>query len=535
MRNPQDICTLTLVAFAVAAGRASISVADHAVFESLDIIGTDVEAPYPKLSSDGLLVATTTNPDFLVTQTAVNDLILWSSCTGALQFTDAFPAGTVILRIDVDISADGKWIVGTVFDGAVKAAFRMSSAGHVDMLGAPIGWAGSEVFGVSADGNTIGCVTASGICRWTSENGFDVASVNGVPITGKPTGLSADGSTIVGEHSGGAFRWNSDGTYDSLGSGVVHAADVSADGSVVVGTTRNHSVIGDAGFRWTAETGLVKLENGVENWKPRPMAVSADGSMIVGEAEGSNWGFIWDAAHGTRLLSEVIATDYGLADEVASWQWLRPMDISANGNVIVGYGNNSHGRLAAWRIIVDPAQLADQPDSDNDGACDLADVCNGNDASGDTDGDGICDDIDEVDNRSDTSFNPDGSVDDGAIDCPEDISVTATTDNGAMVDFDLPATTGLSQKTIYADRASGSMFPIGVTDVSVYLVDTANPKGDPVACTFSVEVKALDATAPTGLEALSANGCFAFGAEAMMIVPILGFVVIQRRRRRPNR
>ena len=33
-------------------------------------------------------------------------------------------------------------------------------------------------------------------------------------------------------------------------------------------------------------------------------------------------------------------------------------------------------------------------DTDSDGICDDADLCDGDDASGDTDGDGICDDID---------------------------------------------------------------------------------------------------------------------------------------------
>jgi uncharacterized membrane protein len=69
----------------------------------------------------------------------------------------------------------------------------------------------------------------------------------------KAHGVSADGSVVVGR-SGEAFRWTAVGGMVSLGpltrGGV---ADVSADGSTVVGD-RARDV-----YRWMAETGAVIL------------------------------------------------------------------------------------------------------------------------------------------------------------------------------------------------------------------------------------------------------------------------------------
>ncbi|MFK7935425.1 MAG: SdrD B-like domain-containing protein, partial [Saprospiraceae bacterium] len=117
-----------------------------------------------------------------------------------------------------------------------------------------------------------------------------------------------------------------------------------------------------------------------------------------------------------------------------------------------------------------------EADVDEDGICDDVDdcigeldavgVCNG-DCTEDADGDGICDDVDSCPDFDNNQIGE--PCDDGnsnttndvftancecvgtqnsplVIDCPTDIEMTATSDNGAIVAFDLPtATTGCDQ------------------------------------------------------------------------------------------
>lgn len=229
-----------------------------------------------------------------------------------------------------------------------------------------------------------------------------------------------------------------------------------------------------------------------------------------------------------RLVSAAIASDFNLSQEIAGWSWLQPLDLSADGNVIVGFGKNPNGDYELWRIIDDPAKLSPLPDSDADGVCDLADACDGDDASGDKDDDGVCDDIDEVDNNESTGAD--------VTDCPDDIVVAATSSDGAVVTFDLPTLDTASHgKRLVADKSSGTMFPIGTTNVLVYETDSTTPGADVIACSFNVEVTAADVAAvtpPDLFQSLLQGNCFAMGAEAGLIAPFAGICLIRRRRRK---
>jgi uncharacterized membrane protein len=60
------------------------------------------------------------------------------------------------------------------------------------------------------------------------------------------------------------------------------ASDVSDDGTVVVGAS-------DGGFRWTAESGMVALEDLPSGRQPRGAnGVSVDGSVVVGDAQNAH-------------------------------------------------------------------------------------------------------------------------------------------------------------------------------------------------------------------------------------------------------
>jgi len=164
-----------------------------------------------------------------------------------------------------------------------------------------------------------------------------------------PHGISADGSVVVGgiyiNAKYEAFRWTQETGMVGLGflaedDQYSQATDVSADGSVVVGTNTKTPGFRHSPFRWTQETGMVDLgsyPDGWFGWYDLANGVSADGSVIVGRVDGlTNEAFRWTQETGVVGLGDLAG---GSFDSSAS-------DVSADGSVIVGYGNSVNGREA---------------------------------------------------------------------------------------------------------------------------------------------------------------------------------------------
>jgi probable HAF family extracellular repeat protein len=147
-----------------------------------------------------------------------------------------------------------------------------------------------------------------------------------------------------------------------------YAYDVSADGSVVVGTAVNSAWQGRA-FRWTASGGMQNLGTlgGHDSWA---YGVSADGSVVVGWAENAaryNRAFRWTASGGMEDLSTTYASL--LTNGSVLWQ---ARAISPDGRYIVGAGYNAATRR-------DEAFLLDtgfprRGDVDRNGCVDDADL-----------------------------------------------------------------------------------------------------------------------------------------------------------------
>ncbi len=95
--------------------------------------------------------------------------------------------------------------------------------------------------------------------------------------------VSADGSTIVGSLGCQTFVWRLGESVTLFGqSGCTNPDDVSADGSMVVGTTSQFGVPGQQGYKWTASGGMQLL--GIEGQAPFSHAkrLSDDGLVVVG-------------------------------------------------------------------------------------------------------------------------------------------------------------------------------------------------------------------------------------------------------------
>lgn len=177
------------------------------------------------------------------------------------------------------------------------------------------------------------------------------------------SGVSADGSVVVGSSQSAngqeAFRWTQGtgmvglgflpggGPSANLNAGS-NALGISADGSVVVGYSNIPNVNGGYGgyeaFRWTQATGMVglgDLPGGI--FQSSAVKVSADGSVVVGRGTGFyDTAFRWTQATGMVGLGYLPGGGYYAASYASG--------VSANGSVVVGVSTSANGTEAlGWQ------------------------------------------------------------------------------------------------------------------------------------------------------------------------------------------
>jgi probable HAF family extracellular repeat protein len=247
------------------------------------------------------------------------------------------------------LSGDGLVAVGFASSNLLGGeAFRWTRDGGMVGLGSlPAVIPGSRALAASRDGSVIAGSSNFGAgsqaFRWSAETGMVGLGTlsGGIETLGIASSISADGSVIVGVAGGAvgnalgeAFRWTATTGMMSLAdrpSGFFHsrAQDVSADGSVVIGTIEIIG-LGPQAFRWTMADGLVPLPEIIAN------AVSADGLTIVGSSGGIAG--LWTEMGGIRQLGDLPG---GIVMSGAS-------DVSADGSLIVGAGETDKGSEAMF-------------------------------------------------------------------------------------------------------------------------------------------------------------------------------------------
>ena len=293
------------------------------------------------------------------------------------------------------VSGDGAVVVGQLSRlGADTRAFRWTAGGGMQDLGT-LGGANSEAYAASSDGSAIvgRATNTSGNYRpfrWTPAGGMqDLPSSPPEFLSGDALDVSADGGAVVGLF-GFAERWTVAGGLEDLGSfssrgissngqvvvgtsghavrwtstsglqdlGTVggtdsFADDASADGSVVVGQSRDRNAFWKA-FRWTAAAGMRDLGT-----LGGPMAaaynVSDNGSVVVGRAltsslSSSDRAFRWTPQNGMQNLQQALQ-DLGVT-AVNGWILLGATGVSADGTVIVGEGINPAKQREAFRAVL---------------------------------------------------------------------------------------------------------------------------------------------------------------------------------------
>ena len=93
--------------------------------------------------------------------------------------------------------------------------------------------------------------------------------------------------------------------------------------------------------------GLGDLPGGSFYIRSQANGVSADGSIIVGYGTSANGveAFVWDATNGMRSVQDVLSSQ-GI--DMTGWQLTSATAVSADGNIIVGFGRNPDGNQEAW-------------------------------------------------------------------------------------------------------------------------------------------------------------------------------------------
>lgn len=317
----------------------------------------------------------------------------------------------------LSLSADGSTVAGSGYSGG---PYRWTAAGGKESVNDLPGGEGIvKVVDVSGDGSTL--LAEVGFNQWVLWN--DQGEIQ--PIFDRnlyrATAISADGLTVVGYESTPsqsaltAIRWRADTGVVPLvevSPGRSSASDVSGNGNVIAGWIRSDAdhysafqwQTGDGDFTMfeplpTGETisaitavsrngkhflGSIDV-NGQnqsvilrENRPPVYLAptagqlrsiaygISDDGNRVVGvidDLSRGNWAFLWDPEHGVRDLRDVLANDYGLADELDDLILRRIRGMSADGRTILGVawkpsGPNSHSVSPFVVTVPEPSTIA---------------------------------------------------------------------------------------------------------------------------------------------------------------------------------
>jgi probable HAF family extracellular repeat protein len=305
----------------------------------------------------------------------------WTQTTGMVGLGTL--GGEEASSTALGVSSNGDVIVGasrSPSSGPGVEAFRWTQAtGMVGMGYLPGGISSSAASRVSDDGSVVTGASTSHLSpnfgeafRWTQSSGLvglGVLVANGGSV---PWGISGDGTTIVGwafsENGREAFRWTEseglvgmgdlpEGGFDSW------ATSVSVDGRVIAGMALNP---GQTSFRWTAETGMVDLGRPAGGNYSQAWGMSADGSIVVGEAgvAGERVPAIWTKETGMRNLVDVLV-GLGLADAMEGWDLEQATTISADGLTIAGMGINPAGEEEAWLAYLGAPSSIEIPAASN--------------------------------------------------------------------------------------------------------------------------------------------------------------------------
>ena len=100
---------------------------------------------------------------------------------------------------------------------------------------------------------------------------------------------------------------------------------------------------------------MVGLGTLYSGYPTKALAVSADGSVIVGQSRMDDLyhsydAFIWREGEGMCSIKYLLENDYGL--DLTGWQLTEAHDISGDGTRIIGMGYNPDGYEESWMATI---------------------------------------------------------------------------------------------------------------------------------------------------------------------------------------
>ena len=244
------------------------------------------------------------------TGTSDPQIFRWTAA-GSIQALGVVPTEPSFETHVVKVSGDGSTLIGQgSVDGSTTQAYRWTTATGAQLFAkAPGGVGDATLRDVNFDGSVIVGSSPGGAFRWTAAGGLQLLQdTSGAYVAMYPEHVSNDGSTVFGsyvdENGISGYRRFKDGVVETFPMGTfdeyVIFQDMSADGSVAVGTRIGEPGIGIAAVVWDAEHGVryladILAANGVSTngtYLYDAMGVSADGTKIVG-LENPNTGVAW--------------------------------------------------------------------------------------------------------------------------------------------------------------------------------------------------------------------------------------------------
>lgn len=310
--------------------------------------------------------------------------MLWHTDQGFLPLPVDVPAGYRLNVMSSDASVFGGYVLSpTGQDPAWTGNGSTGESAHIGpVVIGPAGEYFTRISGIAADGataigysreaGTVGEQKVAHAFRWNSTGGLALLEGLSPVMPTEARGVSADGLITVGV-SGTAWtldsrpvRWLGDGSIELLFDHAALALRVSGDGSIITGVIYGVSEpppIGETSldtFVWSEHGGLQVLDPVPGQFNLIPVAISGDGSTIIGFSHVyvngyvESRSFIWSSQLGMHDVSTLLAVS---GAGVPSDAIVDVIGISSDGQIINGSIWDSD-RSNYWIIAIpEPATI----------------------------------------------------------------------------------------------------------------------------------------------------------------------------------